>query len=44
MSGPEPSEQPDPSEVQPTDNSTGAPVNLDRLADVEHEQPARPAE
>jgi hypothetical protein len=31
-------DQPDPSEVQPTDNSSGVPVDLERLEDIEDEQ------
>jgi hypothetical protein len=31
----EPQDQPDPSEVQPTDNSSGVPVDLERLEDIE---------
>lgn len=30
-------DQPDPSEVQPTDNSAGVPVDLERLEDVQDE-------
>lgn len=29
--------EPDPTDVQPTDNSSGVPVDLDRLEDVEEE-------
>ena len=28
-------DQPDPSEVQPTDNSSGVPVDLERLEEIE---------
>jgi hypothetical protein len=28
---------PDPAEVQPTDNSSGAPLDLNRVEDIEHE-------
>ena len=30
-------DEPDPSEVQPTDNSAGVPVDLDRFEDVQEE-------
>ena len=33
---------PDPSEVQPTDNSSGAPVDLERLEKEQAEGPAEP--
>lgn len=36
MSTPEQPDDLDPAEVAPTDNSTGAPVDPERLADVEH--------
>ena len=36
MSGSEPDE-PDPAEAVPTDNSTGAAVDLDRVSEVEQE-------
>jgi hypothetical protein len=32
-----PQDQPDPREVQPTDNSSGVPVDLERLEDVQEE-------
>jgi hypothetical protein len=32
--------EPDPSEVQPTDNSSGVPVDLERLEQSEEEPPA----
>ena len=32
--------EPDPAEVQPTDNSSGVPVDLDRLEEVEEESKA----
>lgn len=32
---------PDPSDVQPTDNSSGVPVDLDRLEEIEEESPPR---
>ena len=35
MATDEPQDQPDPSEVQPTDNSSGVPVDLERLEEVE---------
>lgn len=31
-------DQPDPAEVQPTDNSSGVPVDLERLDDIEESQ------
>jgi len=31
-------DQPDPSEVQPTDNSSGVPVDLERLDDIEESE------
>jgi hypothetical protein len=33
-------DQPDPSEVQPTDNSSGVPVDLERLDDLEESDAA----
>ncbi len=30
-------DQPDPAEVQPTDNSSGTPVDLDRVEEIEEE-------
>jgi len=33
-------DQPDPAEVQPTDNSAGTPVDLERLEDVNDEADA----
>lgn len=35
MRSDEANDQPDPSEVQPTDNSSGVPVDLDRLDHVD---------
>lgn len=32
-----PEEQPDPAEVQPTDNSSGNPVDLERLEEIREE-------
>lgn len=32
-------DQPDPSEIQPTDNSTGTPVDLERLDDLPDAEP-----
>lgn len=37
-------DQPDPSEVQPTDNSSGVPVDLERLEDLEDLEEPEPAE
>jgi hypothetical protein len=33
----EPDDQPDPAEVQPTDNSSGVPVDLERVEEIEDE-------
>lgn len=40
MRSDEAQDQPDPSEVQPTDNSSGVPVDLERLEDVQEDDPA----
>jgi hypothetical protein len=37
MSSDEPRDQPDPAEVQPTDNSSGTPVDLGRVEEIEEE-------
>jgi hypothetical protein len=42
MSEPTPHEEPDPSEVEPTDNSTGALVDLDRVREIEEQDPPTP--
>ena len=31
--------EPDPAEVQPTDNSSGAPIDLDRVEEIQEEAP-----
>jgi hypothetical protein len=33
-------DEPDPAEVQPTDNSSGVPVDLDRVEEAQEESPA----
>jgi hypothetical protein len=40
MSDPQPEPDLDPAEVEPTDNSSGAPVDLDRVHEVEDEDGA----
>lgn len=35
----EANDQPDPSEVQPTDNSSGTPVDIERLEDLQESEP-----
>lgn len=37
----EANDQPDPSEVQPTDNSSGNPVDMERLDDIQDADPTR---
>jgi len=37
MRSDEPGDQPDPAEVQPTDNSSGVPVDLERVEEIEDE-------
>jgi hypothetical protein len=36
-------DEPDPAEVQPTDNSSGVPVDLERVEQIEDDPPAADA-
>jgi hypothetical protein len=38
----EPDDGPDPAEVQPTDNSSGVPVDLEQLEDIQDSEPTDP--
>jgi hypothetical protein len=38
----QPGDGPDPAEIEPTDNSSGAPVDLDRVREVEEQDTTTP--